>query len=134
MVGFQTYQENQVAGAGPLELVLLSYEALFKSLGRTRIAIMAGDMCAEAESTGKSMEALIELSSSLNMQEGGEVAENLAALYVYMMNRLTSGLCSKSTEHVDEVLTLIQELREGWMALSVQSNRPESVSRVRKAA
>lgn len=120
MTGYQTYQGNQVEGAGPLGLVLLTYEALYKSLGRTRLAILAGDLSAEADHTGRCMEVIIELSTSLNMDEGGEVAKHLASLYIYMMNRLTEGLCSLSTEHVDEVMRLTQELREGWMQLSAQ--------------
>ena len=111
MTGYQAYQGNQVDGAGPLGLILLTYEALYKSLGRARHAIQAGDLAAEADHTGRCMEALIELSSSLNVQEGGQVAQSLASLYAYMMNRLTSGLCSCSTEHVDEVIKLVHELR-----------------------
>jgi len=120
MTKYQAYQGNQVEGAGPLGLVLLTYEALFKSLGRTRMAIMAGDMQAEADHAGRAMEALFELSSSLNMEAGGDIAQSLASLYIYMMNRLTEGLCSCSTEHVDEVIKLVQELREGWIQLSAQ--------------
>ena len=120
MTRYQAYQGNQVDGAGPLGLVLLTYEALYKSLGRTRMAILAGDMVAEATQTGIVMEALIELSSSLNMQAGGDIARSLSSLYSYMMNRVTEGLCSGSTESVDEVMKLAQELREGWMQLSMQ--------------
>jgi len=134
MTGHQVYQGNQVDGAGPLGLILLTYEALYKSLGRTRLAIQAGDLAAEADHTGRSMEALIELSSSLNMQEGEDIAQSLASLYMYMMNRLTSGLCSCSTDHVDEVLKLVQDLREGWMSLSVQQHTSEHRSLLRKAA
>jgi len=133
MTGYQTYQGNQVGGAGPLGLVLLSYEALFKSLGRTRVAIQAGDLAAEADHTGRCMEALIELSSSLNMQKGGQVAQGLASLYMYMMNRLTSGLCSCSTEHVDEVIKLVQDLREGWVKLSTEQRQPEYLTLLKDA-
>ena len=123
MSGYQVYQGNQVEGAGPLGLVLLSYEALFKSLGQARLAIQASDMVAEAKHTSRAMEALIDLSTSLNMEEGEQVAQSLASLYVYMMNRLTEGLCSSSTEHVDEVIQLVQKLREGWVELSAQQNK-----------
>ncbi len=125
MTRYQAYQGNQVDGAGPLGLVLLTYEALYKSLGRTRMAILAGDMTAEATHTGIVMEALIELSTSLNMEAGGDIARSLASLYSYMMNRVTEGLCSGSTEPVDEVMKLVQELREGWMQLSMQHNKQQ---------
>ncbi|MDQ6996243.1 MAG: flagellar export chaperone FliS [Mariprofundus sp.] len=133
MTGYQVYQGNQIEGAGPLGLVLLTYEALYKSLGRSRMAILAGDMVAEADHTGRSMVALVELSTSLNMEAGGDIARSLASLYVYMMNRVTGGLCSGSTEHIDEVLQLVQELREGWMQLSAQQSHQQQ-PRLRVAA
>lgn len=123
MTRYQAYQGNQVQGAGPLGLVLLTYEALFKSLGRARMAIQAADMCAEATHTSRAVEALIELNSSLNMEAGGDIAQSLGSLYMYMMNRLSAGLCSASTEHVDEVIRLVQELREGWMQLSAAQQK-----------
>ncbi|EAU55675.1 flagellar export chaperone FliS [Mariprofundus ferrooxydans] len=133
MTRYQAYQGNQVEGAGPLGLVLLTYEALFKSLGRTRMAILAADMSAEATHTSRAVEALIELNSSLNMEAGGDIAQSLASLYIYMMNRLSNGLCSASTEHVDEVIRLVQELREGWMQLSAQQQAGQQRSHLKVA-
>jgi len=134
MTRYQAYQGNQVEGAGPLGLVLLTYEALFKSLGQTRMAIQAADMMAEAKHTSRAMEALIDLNTSLNMEQGGDIAQSLASLYTYMMSRLSGGLCSSSTEHVDEVMRLIQELREGWMQLSAQQNKQQHNSSLRSVA
>ncbi|MDX8406510.1 MAG: flagellar export chaperone FliS [Mariprofundus sp.] len=125
MTRYQAYQGHQVEGAGPLGLVLLTYEALFKSLGRTRMAIQAGDLYAEATHTSQAMEALLELNASLNMEAGEDIAQSLASLYMYMMKRLSEGLCSSSTEHVDEVIRLVQELREGWMQLSAQQSEQQ---------
>jgi len=120
MTGYKAYQGYQVDGSSPLGLVLLSYEALYKSLGRVRRAIEAGDLAAEADHTGRAMEAIIELASSLDMEKGGEVADSLASLYAYMMKRLSKGMCSCSTEAVDEVIRLVQTLREGWQQLDRQ--------------
>ena len=125
MTRYQAYQGNQIDGAGPLGLVLLTYEALYKSLGRARLAIQAGDMVAEANHTGRAMEALVELSTSLDMEKGADVAQSLASLYTYMMNRVTEGLCSGSTEHIDEVIGLTQELRGAWMQLSAQQKQEQ---------
>jgi len=120
MTGYKAYQGYQVDGSSPLGLVLLSYEALYKSLGRVHRAIEAGDLAAEADHTGRAMEAIIELASSLDMERGGEVADSLASLYAYMMKRLSKGMCSCSTEAVDEVIRLVQTLREGWQQLDRQ--------------
>ncbi|MDX8397415.1 MAG: flagellar export chaperone FliS [Mariprofundaceae bacterium] len=126
MGGYKAYQGNQISTASPLGLIILSYDALYKSLARAQHAIDGGDLAAEADHTSRALEALIELSSSLNMEKGGEIAQDLASLYSYMMQRLSSGMCSCSTEAVEEVMKLVTTLREGWEALSPerQAHRP----------
>lgn len=130
MTGYKAYQGNQVEGSGPLGLVLLSYEALYKSLGHARRAIEAGDLTAEVDHTGRAMEAIIELSTSLDSQNGGNIATSLASLYAYMMRRLNEGMCSCSSAAVEEVAALVQTLREGWQGIQEQqrgSHRQQAV-------
>ena len=120
MVGHQKYQANQVVGAGPLGLVLLTYEVLYKSLGQARAAVVANDTIAETHHISRALEAIIELSSSLDLEQGGEVARNLSQLYTYLSKRLGEGMCTFSTTSIDEAMQLTQSLREGWMALEQQ--------------
>jgi len=132
MTGYKAYQGNQVEGSGPLGLVLLSYEALYKSLGHARRAIEAGDLTAEVDHTGRAVEAIIELSTSLDAEKGGQIATSLASLYGYMIRRLHEGMCSCSCEAVDEVLGLVHTLREGWQELhqrKVPQSRPQMAVR-----
>jgi len=123
MTGYKAYQGNQIEGAGPLGLVLLTYDALNRALGRAQLAIESGDFAQEGEHTGRAMEAVIELSSSLNVEEGGDVAIGLARLYVYMINTLTEHMCSGSSQGVDEVMKLAQTLRDGWQELADQQEK-----------
>lgn len=130
MTGYKAYQGNQVEGSGPLGLVLLSYEALYKSLGHAKRAIEAGDLTAEVDHTGRALEAIIELSISLDTEQGGSIAASLASLYVYMMRRLNEGMCSCSSIAVEEVAMLVQTLREGWQGIEDQ----QKVSQKQRAA
>jgi len=142
MTGYKAYQGNQIDGAGPLGLVLLTYEALYKALGRARLAIESGDIAFEAEQTGRALEAIVELSSSLNIEEGGDIARNLADLYIYMTTRLADQMCQNSTDGIDEVMHLVATLREGWKALEKQQmnknhsrvSQPRSHSQVQTAS
>jgi len=127
MSAFQAYRGNQINTAGPLGLILLSYDALYKSLGRAVHAIHGGDLSAEADHSARALEALIELSSSLDMEAGGEVAEDLSVLYAYMMKRITDGMCTCSTEAAEEVMQLVLTLREGWAGLAESQASSPSV-------
>lgn len=129
MTGYQKYRGIQVEGASPLELVLLTYDVLIKSL---RLARLAGDeknWSAEAAHLSRAFEALIELSSSLNMEEGDSIAVNLGALYAYMSRRLLEGSTGNAGAAIDEVLALIEPLREGWQGLSDSSSAAMSPRR-----
>jgi len=120
MSGYKAYQGKQIEGAGPLGLVLLSYDALYKSLGRAKLCIEAGETGQEADHTARAMEAIIELSSSLNFDEGEDIAINLANLYKYMMDKLASGMCSGKVEHIVEVMGLVETLHAGWQQLNME--------------
>jgi len=126
MTGYKAYRGNQIEGAGPMGLVLLTYDALNKSLGRARLAIESNNLVQEGEQTGRALEAIIELSSSLNVEDGGEVAINLGRLYSYMIEVLTKKICSGSTEGVDEVMMLAQTLHEGWKELANQQEKKQA--------
>jgi len=130
MTGYQSYRGLQVEGAGPLELVQLTYDALMKALVRAKAAEQAQDAAAEADQLSRAIEALMELSSSLDMESGGNIAASLASLYTYMIRRLLEGQATDSASAIGEVMSLVQTLREGWQ--EVAANAPRDDSRVQQ--
>jgi len=128
MTGYRAYKGNEIESATPLQLVLLTYDALIRSLGMGRLAALEGDIAAECQNLSKASDALLELTGSLNHEVGGQMAANLAGLYTYMLRRLHEGLGSGNTDHIDEVLRLAQELRSGWETISQQSQPLRAVA------
>ncbi|WP_408955698.1 flagellar export chaperone FliS [Natroniella sp. ANB-PHB2] len=63
-----------------------------------------------------------ELSSTLDMENGGEIAENLNNLYEYMNRRLIQANIRKDTEIIEEVIGLLMDLKEGWEEAQEQLN------------
>jgi flagellar secretion chaperone FliS len=69
-------------------------------------------------------EATAELRGSLNMAEGGVIAQNLSGLYDYMMRRPLRANPENSIECLTEVLGLLGELRNVWVSIGPQVRKP----------
>jgi flagellar protein FliS len=61
--------------------------------------------------------------NSLNFKAGGEISNNLDALYDYMCVRLMQANASNKPEWLDEVSRLLGEVRAAWLSLPAP-NRP----------
>ena len=57
------------------------------------------------------------LAHSLNKEAGGEIANNLDALYTYMVQRLYAANIQNDISAIDEVVKLLVELKGAWEAI-----------------
>jgi flagellar protein FliS len=110
------YQAVQATTAEPGQLVLLLFDGAVRFLTRAQRRLEAGDVAQFAQSIARAQAILAELRSSLNHEQGGEVAENLERLYEFMQRHLSLGLISRSGTHVEQVLRPLQTIREGFQA------------------
>ncbi|ATX78625.1 flagellar protein FliS [Mariprofundus aestuarium] len=130
MTGYQKYRGVQVEGANPLELVLLTYDVLIKSLNLAKFAGEEKNYAAEAQNLSRAIEALVELVTSLDSENGGTIASSLGSLYAYMNRRLIEANAGGDiAEAIDEVLALANTLREGWQGLA-DGNSPSQSRQV----
>ena len=68
-------------------------------------------------SLGKCVNILTVLAGSLNVKDGGELAQNLLELYDYCKRVLNEYLEGKDVRKLDEVYLIFTNLSEGWDAI-----------------
>jgi flagellar protein FliS len=132
----RSYKETQIKTATPGKLILMMYDGAIKNLNQA-----LQDMDNEhrrydsiSNSLIKAQDIIAELMISLDFERGGEIAKNLFGLYVFMNRRLLDGNIKKDKAPLEEVKTLLMELRGAWAevadkaGVSVGSNQSRGVN------
>jgi flagellar secretion chaperone FliS len=112
---------GQVADASPARLVQVMFEHILSNLAiaqgcmeRISNNLPYADVVAKGKAMGKAVRLIGQLDASLNMEQGGQIAENLHNLYLYMLGRLTTANMHNDAQIVIEVSNLVRKIKTGW--------------------
>lgn len=120
--------ETSVAAASPERLVVLLYDGAIGAIGEASAHLAARSIAGKGAAISRAV-AIIDqgLRASIDMARGGKIAEQLASLYGYMCRRLLTANIANEQAGFDEVVALLKELREAWMAIDSRSAaRPQT--------
>lgn len=107
--------QSVVDGASPHTLIQLLFEALDASLNAAKGAMQRGEIEEKGRQIGKAVRILEEgLKASLNLQQGGEVAQNLASLYDYSINQITLANLRNDLALLEAAQSVIFPIAQGW--------------------
>lgn len=113
--------EARILSATPLELVVILYDEAIEAVRAARGHLAAGNIRARSRSVSRAMSILIELTSSLNFEAGGELSRRLAGLYGFMRSALMEANIRQTDEGLATTEKLLGMLREAWVQISAQS-------------
>jgi flagellar protein FliS len=124
--------ETGVMSANPHKLILMLYDGALLAITMAKQAMKTGKISEKGEEISRAIEIITNgLMVSLDLQSGGEIATRLEALYDYMCNRLVQANLHNNPVILDEVSTLLQELKSAWEEIAKD---PAVVSDSRKLA
>lgn len=109
-----------------MELVVVLYDAALESVVSARRHLAEGQIAERSRSIARAVEALTELSQSLDHSAGGELSGTLAALYDYMQRALLDANFHQTDGGLEETERLLTTLREAWVQVATQE--PSSVA------
>ena len=127
--GLGRYQDMKVQTASPAQIMIMLYD------GAIRFTLQAKKKLEEKDFEGKGIfisktQAIVdELMNSLNFTIAPELCENLQQLYIYINERLSEANIKCDAEVLDEVIGLLNTLRDGWkQALASEPQDPTAAS------
>lgn len=125
--------ESGVTAADPHKLISMLFQGALLAVANAKNGILRKDTAAKGAAISHAIAIIGEgLHASLDKNVGGELAQNLAALYEYMVMRLVAANLNNDTAILDEVSKLLGELKEAWE--SIRPNATPAASTFNKSA
>lgn len=121
---YNQYQNNQVTTASPEQLLIMMYDGAIRFVRQAAEAMAAGERVRKLESISKAIGIVSELANTLDHEVGGEIAENLDALYHFMIRELTQANLKNDADKLRVVEELLSGLRETWVQ-AIEISRQE---------
>jgi flagellar secretion chaperone FliS len=110
-----------VTDASPARLVQIMFEHILSELAaaqgcmeRIKNNMPLSEVVAKGKSLGKAIRLINQLNATLDMERGRQIAENLRALYLYMLERLTLANVTNDAQIVAEAASLVRKVKSGW--------------------
>jgi flagellar secretion chaperone FliS len=106
-----------VANADPHAMVQMLMDAAAERMAIARGCIERKETARQAGLLHSCVMIIGELRGSLNITEGGPLAQNLSDLYDYMIRQLMMANARSDASLVLEVSRLLDEIRSAWVAI-----------------
>lgn len=108
------YRSAEVDALNQRDLILSLYQGMERFLIRAQLAMQNHDPATAHDNCQRTKAILVELMSTLNLEEGGEVAEQLRALYAFFISQVVEANLRKDPTKIEAILPIIVSLREAW--------------------
>lgn len=114
---YNAYKQNTVNMASKEQLLLMLVDGAVKYTKIARLAIEKKDIARAHKELVRVQDIFIELMVTLD-RSGGQAYEDLFNLYDFIKSRLVQANIKKDIRIIDEVLPLIEEVRNTWYEVS----------------
>jgi flagellar protein FliS len=108
---------SQAVVANRVELIQMLFDGLIDSLSSARGHIERQSIEEKSKCLTRASRILVGLQGALDFEQGGDLAANLHELYGYGIRRLLQVNVHNDLEALQEVHSLMSEVREAWRAV-----------------
>lgn len=108
----QRYQQIEASTASPGQLLLALYDGLFRMLRAARVCLENNQRARASEQLSKAYAIVSELYIALDHGAAPDLCGNLASLYEFALDRLTTANVKGSIQAIDEVIRVLTPIHE----------------------
>jgi flagellar protein FliS len=113
-----SYQQQSLAGATGVELIVALYDGAIRFLYRAMQCVEEDDVHGRRVAVKKVIDILMYLQARLRPEMGASVAASLADFYAAMFTMTLEASHLESVEQFQEVIAFICNVREAWVVVA----------------
>ncbi len=118
---YNAYQKTEVMTITPGELVAKLLVAAESAISKGMDAMEQGKIATKGEQFSRAIAILGELQASLDFDQGGEIAENLNAIYDFCIREILTGNLKNDPARIEAALSTLSPVTDAWMTLKNSS-------------
>jgi flagellar protein FliS len=111
---YQKYKQTSIQSASREKLLLMLYEGAIKFIKKGIIAAENKQIAERGMNIGRAYDIILELNNTLDHKVGGEIAQNLEQLYMFITDQLTKANITGDPQYLRNSLKVLETLYEGW--------------------
>ncbi len=123
-ISLKKYKQTTVSAAkdaSPYKLVSMLFQELLGNIASAKGEIEQGNVAKKGELISKSLTIISVLEGSIDFENGGEISNNLAALYNYCSELLLDANIKNDTAILDEVIQILLPIKNSWDAIPTEN-------------
>ena len=112
------YQSSAVLTATQGQLIVMLYDGVNRFLVQAGIAMRDGNVEVAHQKLRRAEMIISHLRASLDFEQGGQIAQDLLAIYMFCTRHLNSARVGRDPEKIEQVAGLLGQLRDAWAQAS----------------
>ncbi|KEI16202.1 flagellar export chaperone FliS [Clostridium haemolyticum] len=111
---YKTYKTNSVNYASKDQLLLMLLDGAVKFAKMGRQAILDKKVAKAHDSLTRTQDIFFELMATLDVNAAGEWGKQIMGIYEFVVRRLADANIKKDINIMDEIIPLIENIRDTW--------------------
>ena len=120
--------DTQTMYASPHQLMLMLFDGALEAMSLTIAAIQNKNFELRSKQNTRSIAIINGMRECLDMEAGGELADNLYSLYQYMAQELFRASFKNDAETIRNIQTMLKEIRGSWEKIPIDMHYMQKVN------
>jgi len=124
----QIKNDAQTTYASPHQLMLMLFDGAIEAMSFTIGAIQNENFELRSKQNTRSITIINGMRECLDMETGGELADNLYSLYQYMTKELFRASFKNDVETIQNIQTMLKDIRGSWEKIPLDMHYMQKVN------